>query len=67
MLPSHPCEHVPRAVSAVGGDEYVCPFLFDFLAVREVGIAAAVCRAWRTGSEDDELWREFYERTQVSP
>ena len=53
-------------VAAVSGDLYVCPFLFDFLTVREVGKAACVCRAWREAAEDDELWRELYARTQVT-
>lgn len=52
-------------VSLVGGDEYVCPLLFCFLTVQEVGIAAVVCQEWCAGAEDDELWRAMYERTQV--
>ncbi|CBJ27319.1 expressed unknown protein [Ectocarpus siliculosus] len=51
-------------VSVVGGDEYVCPFLFDFLTISELGRAASVCSTWRTNAADDELWREIYERTQ---
>lgn len=54
------------AVSAVSGDQYVCPYLFDFLTIKEVGRAACVCQAWRAGAEDEELWRELYARTQVS-
>ena len=52
-------------MSAVAADEYVCPFLFDFLTVKELGRAAAVCKTWKAGTEDDELWWEVYERTQV--
>lgn len=72
MPPAH-CTHTRGpwrsallpAVSTVGGDRYVCPFLFDFLTVKEVGRAACVCRSWRAGANDDELWRELYQRTQV--
>ncbi|CAN0196981.1 unnamed protein product, partial [Ectocarpus sp. 4 AP-2014] len=55
----------PRAVSVVSGDQYVCPFLFDFLTISELGRAASVCSTWRTNAADDELWRDIYERTQV--
>lgn len=43
----------------------MCPMLFDFLTIREVGTAAVVCREWCAGAKDDELWRAMYERTQV--
>lgn len=55
-----------RAVSIVSGDEYVCPFLFDFLTIGELGRAAAVCHAWKASACDDELWKDMYERTQVN-